>query len=72
MLLLVDTNVILDYLFGRQPQFNAADAVISLCRISYVKGYVAFHSINVKDFAASQIPAVTPAEMIDIKLIPNH
>ena len=134
MVALIDTNVILDYLLERQPQFNDSACVLRLCRNQQLKGFVAFHSIsviwylmrkhppeerrkaltevtdmltvtsasheevvnaiqnenfsdfedclqekcalnvgadfivtnNVKDFSASQIPAVTPAEILEV------
>lgn len=134
MVVLIDTNVILDYLLERQPQFIYADSVFSQCRTKRVKGFVAFHSIstiwyllrkrpqaesrslltqvtdlltvtsasheevvnaiknenfsdfedclqekcasnigadfivtnNIKDFSSSQIPAVTPAEILEV------
>lgn len=46
MVVLIDTNVILDYLLERQPQFIYADSVFSQCRTKRVKGFVAFHSIS--------------------------
>ena len=134
MVALIDTNVILDYLLERQPQFNDSAHVLRLCQAQQLKGFVAFHSIsviwylmrkhpheerrkaltevtdmltvtsasheevvdaiqnenfsdfedclqekcalnvgadfivtnNVKDFSASQIPAVTPAEILEV------
>ena len=135
MVLLIDTNVIIDYLSGREPQYENAEKLINYCGRFEIKCYIAFHSVsiiwynlrknfstkerrnlllsvtnfftvagashnavvraildenfpdfedclqekcalevgadyivtnNVKDFSASQIPAVTPAEMIDI------
>lgn len=134
--LLIDSNVILDYLLIRQPQFSDSVRIISACQNDAVKGYVAFHSLpsmwyvlrkqdinwrraafeeltnflevvavphsevvnaiknenfsdfedclqekcaiaaradyivtrNIKDFQASTIPAVTPAQMLEIFL----
>ena len=135
MVLLIDTNVILDYLLVRKPQYDDADKFIDYCTKFDVRCYLAFHSVstiwyhlrkhfdlkerrtlllkitdfftvtgashnavvraildenfpdfedclqekcalqvnadyivtnNVKDFKASEIPAVTPAEMIEI------
>lgn len=135
MVLLIDTNVMLDYLLVREPHYDDAAILMDFCEKYYVKGYIAFHSVsiiwynlrkkfpskvrrqlllnvtnfltvagashnavvrailnenfpdfedclqekcalevgadyivtrNVQDFAASEIPAVTPAEMIEI------
>ena len=46
MQILVDSNVILDSLIGRQPFFDQSDAVIKLCAQNKVKGYAAAHTIT--------------------------
>ena len=46
MVLLIDTNVILDCLLERQPQFTYSDYVLAQCRTRRLKGFVAFHSIS--------------------------
>ena len=135
MVLLIDTNVVLDYLLVREAQYCNAARIIDYCQQFKVKSYIAFHSVsiiwynlrkhfqskerrqlllsitnfftvtgashnavvrailnedfpdfkdclqekcalevgadyivtnNIKDFSASEIPAVTPAEMIEI------
>ena len=134
MVALIDTNVILDYLLERQPQFTYSAQILTQCRAQQLKGFVAFHSIstiwyllrkhpqeerrraltevtdmltvtsasheevvnaiqnenfpdledclqekcalnvgadfivtnNIKDFSASQIPAVTPKEFLEV------
>ena len=43
--LLIDSNVILDYLLVRQPQFSDSTRIISICQNDAVKGYIAFHSL---------------------------
>ena len=43
--LLIDANVIVDYLLVRQPQFSDSTRVLSVCQNNVVKGYVAFHSL---------------------------
>ncbi len=45
MVILVDTNVILDFLVKREPYFESAKKVMQLCAEEKVKGYVAFHSL---------------------------
>lgn len=43
--ILIDTNVLLDYLTTRKPYFNNAYDIILMCAEEKVDGYVAFHSI---------------------------
>lgn len=45
MKILVDTNVVIDALIGRQPYFDNADKIIKLCADKKVQGYLAAHSI---------------------------
>lgn len=45
MVVLIDTNVLLDYLETREPYFEDAYRVLTLCAEEKVEGYVAFHSI---------------------------
>lgn len=42
---LVDTNVLLDYLTTRKPYFNDSYAILLMCAEEKINGYVAFHSI---------------------------
>ena len=43
--LLIDANVIVDYLLVRQPQFSDSTRILSACQNGDFKGYVAFHSL---------------------------
>lgn len=45
MVILIDTNVALDFLTMRQPYYNDARNVIMICAKEKVKGYIAFHSL---------------------------
>lgn len=45
MRVLVDINVLLDALLGRQPHFDYADHIIKLCADKKVQGYMAAHTI---------------------------
>lgn len=45
MIILVDTNVILDALLKREPYDNAAETIITKCADRDVIGYLAAHSI---------------------------
>lgn len=42
---LIDTNVLLDFLLGREPYFNSADRIIKLCADKKIQGFMAAHSI---------------------------
>lgn len=44
---LVDANVILDYVTTREPYYHDAYKVIDMCHSGHVKGYLAFHSVSV-------------------------
>ena len=45
MRVLIDTNIMLDVLMGRQPYFDLADRIIRLCADQRIEGYMAAHSI---------------------------
>ncbi len=45
MVILIDTNVALDFLTMRQPYYNDARAIIQMCAEERVEGYLAFHSL---------------------------
>ena len=45
MVILIDTNVALDFLTMRQPYYNDASDIIRLCADEKVQGYIAFHSL---------------------------
>lgn len=45
MVILIDTNVALDFLTMRQPFYDDARKVIMICAEGRVQGYLAFHSL---------------------------
>ena len=45
MIVLVDTNVIIDFLITREPFYQAAAEVIARCANRELTGYIAFYSI---------------------------
>ena len=47
MVLLIDANVVLDYLLNREPHFKDSYSIISHCQDGSVEGFVAFHSVSV-------------------------
>ncbi|MDR0320981.1 MAG: PIN domain-containing protein [Treponema sp.] len=46
MVILIDTNVILDHLMARQPFADIAGDILRLCFQQKCKGYIAAHSIT--------------------------
>lgn len=45
MRVLIDTNILLDVLMGRQPYFDVSDKILKLCVDKRIEGYMAAHSI---------------------------
>jgi len=45
MVVLIDTNVLLDFFLGREPYFSNADRIIKLCADKKIQGVMAAHSI---------------------------
>lgn len=45
MVILVDTNVALDFLTVRQPYYDGAQKVIRMCAEGQAEGYLALHSL---------------------------
>lgn len=45
MVILIDTNVIIDFLTTREPYFDASSKVIAKCADGELTGFIAFHSI---------------------------
>lgn len=44
--ILIDTNVLLDYIFTREPFYEDAKRIVSVCVDGKVKGCIAAHSIK--------------------------
>ena len=45
MRVLIDTNILLDALLGREPYFDNADKILKLCADKKIDGFMAAHSI---------------------------
>lgn len=45
MKILIDTNVLIDYLMRREPYTNSAEKIIFLCKNMQVNGCMAAHSV---------------------------
>ena len=46
MRILVDTNILLDYILDREPYGEAARCVVKACKDGTIKGCIAAHSIS--------------------------
>ena len=46
MRVLVDTNILLDALLGREPYFDNADKIIKLCADKKIEGFMAANSLG--------------------------
>lgn len=56
MVILVDTNVIIDFLTTREPYFDASSKVIAKCADGELTGYIAFHSITNLWYILRKVP----------------
>jgi len=45
MVVLIDTNVIIDFLVARKPFYDSALRVMEKCASGEADGYMAFHSL---------------------------
>lgn len=64
MVVLIDTNVLLDFLLGRDPYFGNADRIIKLCAGKVKADYIVTR--NMKDFEISEIPAILPEDFLKL------
>ena len=44
--LLIDSNIVLDYILVRQPQFSNSTRILLACQNDDIDGYLAFHSLS--------------------------
>ena len=69
MKVLVDTNVILNYLTGREDKYlEESIQVILMCSQKKLEGYVAFHSLSIIWYTAGRMkmPEETKREWLDL------
>lgn len=64
MVVLIDTNVIIDYLLTREPYYEASSAIILKCAQKKLTGYIAFHSIPNLWYILRKVPEVKRREWI--------
>ena len=62
---LIDTNVIIDFLIAREPFYNSALQVIKKCASGEVNGYIAFHSLPNLWYILRKIPEETRREWLE-------
>lgn len=46
MKVLIDTNIIVDFIIKREPFFSASDKIVNLCIDKKIIGYMAAHSVS--------------------------
>ena len=56
MVVLIDTNVIIDFLITREPFFESSSKVMEKCATGELKGYIAFHSVPNLWYILRKIP----------------
>ena len=56
MVLLIDANVVLDYLLHREPNFSYAKKLLRNCQSDDIDGYIAFHSMSIIWYALRKHP----------------
>lgn len=56
MVILIDTNVIIDFLITRKPFFDASSKVIAKCANGEMTGYIAFHSVSNLWYILRRVP----------------
>jgi predicted nucleic acid-binding protein len=56
MVLLIDTNVILDFLLKREPFFSSSKKIMHYCLNRDVTGYIALHTVTTIWYTLRKIP----------------
>lgn len=56
MVVLIDTNIIIDFLLTREPFYQASSEVMTKCANRELTGYIAFHSIPNLWYILRKIP----------------
>lgn len=59
MVVLIDTNVIIDFLVAREPFYDSALHVMEKCASGEAEGYMAFHSLPNLWYILRKVPAET-------------
>lgn len=56
MVILIDTNILLNYLFHREPGYRYAEFLLQKCASNKISGYIAFHSISILWYMMRKLP----------------
>ena len=56
MVLLVDTNIILDFIMKREPFYDAANEIMNKCRSGEITGYIALPSVTTIWYLLRKVP----------------
>ena len=64
MVVLIDTNVILDFLLSREPFYKAASEIMTKCADQELTGYIAIHSIPNLWYILRKIPETLRREWL--------
>ena len=56
MVILIDTNVVLDFLLTRKPFFEASEEIMKRCADGELEGYIAFHSVSNLWYILRKVP----------------
>lgn len=56
MVILIDTNILLDYLLKREPFYYESRQVIKLCSTENIQGCIALHTITTMWYILRKIP----------------
>lgn len=59
MVVLIDTNVIIDFLVAREPFYDSALCVMEKCASGEADGYMAFHSLPNLWYFLRKVPVET-------------
>lgn len=64
MVLLIDANVLLNYLLNRGVECEYAKMIINFCRKGKVRGYMAFHTVSILWYALRKMPMQERRELL--------
>ncbi len=56
MVVLIDTNIIVDFFMTREPFFEASSEIMKMCASKELEGYIAFHSVSNLWYILRKIP----------------
>ena len=64
MVILIDTNVVIDFLMGREPFCGSASEIIEKCADKELTGYIAIHSIPNLWYILRKVPEIRRREWL--------